>query len=153
MHIWFLKSLPSKIGNLLDLTLKELEKILYFEAFVVVDGGDTTLIKGTLLSEEKYRSSKEEFGDRFKAGMGAEAIREMLKVVDLETCPRKCGPKWPRRPPTPSARSWANGLKIVDAFRESGQRPEWMVMEVIRCCPRICAPWCTWTAAASPPPT
>ena len=85
VHIWFLKSLPSKIGNLLDLTLKELEKVLYFEAFVVVDGGDTPLTKGTLLSEEKYRSSKEEFGDRFKAGMGAEAIRDMLKVVDLNT--------------------------------------------------------------------
>jgi len=84
VHIWFLKSLPSKIGNLLDLTLKELEKILYFEAYVVIDPGDTPLTRGTLLSEEKYRQLREEYGDAFRAGIGAEAVRDMLASLDLE---------------------------------------------------------------------
>jgi DNA-directed RNA polymerase subunit beta' len=131
VHIWFLKSLPSKIGNLLDLTLKELEKILYFEAFVVVDGGDTPLVKGTLLSEEKYRSSREEYGDRFKAGMGAEAIREMLKVVDLNTMSTEVRAEMAKTSSDAKRKKLGKRLKIVDAFRESGQRPEWMVMEVI----------------------
>ena len=131
VHIWFLKSLPSKIGNLLDLTLKELEKILYFEAFVVVDGGDTPLAKGTLLSEEKYRSSKEEFGDRFKAGMGAEAIREMLKVVELDAMSKEVRAEMAKTSSDAKRKKLGKRLKIVDAFRESGQRPEWMVMEVI----------------------
>jgi len=131
VHIWFLKSLPSKIGNLLDLTLKELEKVLYFEAFVVVDGGDTALTKGTLLSEEKYRSSKEEFGDRFKAGMGAEAIRDMLKVVDLNAMSVEVRAEMAKTASDAKRKKLGKRLKIVDAFRESGQRPEWMVMEVI----------------------
>jgi DNA-directed RNA polymerase subunit beta' len=131
VHIWFLKSLPSKIGNLLDLTLKELEKILYFEAYVVVDGGDTPLVKGTLLSEEKYRSSREEFGDRFKAGMGAEAIREMLQVVDLEVLSAEVRVEMSKTSSDAKRKKLGKRLKIIDAFRESGQRPEWMVMEVI----------------------
>ncbi len=131
VHIWFLKSLPSKIGNLLDLTLKELEKILYFEAYVVVDGGDTALTKGMLLSEEKYRQSRDEFGDRFKAGMGAEAIREMLKVVDLEAMSREVRAEMLKTSSDAKRKKLGKRLKIIDAFRESGQRPEWMVMEVI----------------------
>ena len=131
VHIWFLKSLPSKIGNLLDLTLKELEKILYFEAFVVVDGGDTDLTKGMLLSEEKYRQSREEFGDRFKAGMGAEAIREMLKVVELEPLAVTVRHEMIKTSSDAKRKKLAKRLKIIDSFRESGQRPEWMVMEVI----------------------
>jgi len=131
VHIWFLKSLPSKIGNLLDLTLKELEKILYFEAFVVVDGGDTPLTKGMLLSEEKYRQSREEYGDRFKAGMGAEAIREMLKVVELEPLAVAVRHEMIKTSSDAKRKKLGKRLKIIDAFRESGQRPEWMVMEVI----------------------
>ncbi|MGA7564318.1 MAG: DNA-directed RNA polymerase subunit beta' [Desulfobaccales bacterium] len=131
VHIWFLKSLPSKIGNLLDLTLKELEKILYFESFVVVDGGDTTLVKGSLLSEEKYRSSREEFGDRFKAGMGAEAIREMLKVLELEPLSKEVRAEMSKTASDAKRKKLGKRLKIIDAFRESRQRPEWMVMEVI----------------------
>ncbi len=131
VHIWFLKSLPSKIGNLLDLTLKELEKILYFEAFVVVEGGETPLVKGNLLSEEKYRSSREEFGDRFKAGMGAEAIRGMLKVLDLEALSKEVRAEMSKTASDAKRKKLGKRLKIIDAFRESGQRPEWMVMEVI----------------------
>jgi DNA-directed RNA polymerase subunit beta' len=131
VHIWFLKSLPSKIGNLLDLTLKELEKILYFEAFVVVEGGDTSLTKGTLLSEEKYRSSREEYGDRFQAGMGAEAIREMLKALDLDALSAEVRFEMSKTSSDAKRKKLGKRLKIIDAFRESGQRPEWMVMEVI----------------------
>jgi DNA-directed RNA polymerase subunit beta' len=131
VHIWFLKSLPSKIGNLLDLTLKELEKILYFEAYVVVDGGDTTLTKGTLLSEEKYRQSREDFGTRFKAGMGAEAIRDMLKVLDLPPLSQEVRVEMAKTSSDAKRKKLGKRLKIIDAFRESGQRPEWMVMEVI----------------------
>ena len=131
VHIWFLKSLPSKIGNLLDLTLKELEKILYFEAYVVVDGGDTDLTKGMLLSEEKYRQSREEYGSRFKAGMGAEAIREMLKAVELEPLSQSVRQEMLKTSSDAKRKKLGKRLKIIDAFRESTQRPEWMVMEVI----------------------
>jgi DNA-directed RNA polymerase subunit beta' len=131
VHIWFLKSLPSKIGNLLDLTLKELEKILYFEAYVVVDGGDTPLTKGMLLSEEKYRQSREEYGDRFQAGMGAEAIREMLKAVDLDGLSQEVRGEMLKTSSDAKRKKLGKRLKIIDAFRESAQRPEWMVMEVI----------------------
>jgi DNA-directed RNA polymerase subunit beta' len=131
VHIWFLKSLPSKIGNLLDLTLKELEKVLYFEAFVVVDAGDTQLTKGTLLSEERYRQLREEFGDQFEAGMGAEAIREMLQRVDLEALSLEIREDTAKTSSDAKRKKLAKRLKIVDAFRESGQRPEWMVLEVI----------------------
>jgi len=131
VHIWFLKSLPSKIGNLLDLTLKELEKILYFEAFVVVNGGETPLTKGTLLSEEKYRQQREEFGDRFHAAMGAEAIRDMLKAVDLGALSQEVRGEMAKTASDAKRKKLGKRLKIIDAFRESGQRPEWMVMEVI----------------------
>jgi DNA-directed RNA polymerase subunit beta' len=131
VHIWFLKSLPSKIGNLLDLTLKELEKILYFEAFVVTDAGDTNLTKGSLLSEERYRQAKEEFGDRFRAGMGAEAIREMLREVELDPLSATVRQEMAKTSSDAKRKKLGKRLKIIDAFRDSGQRPEWMVMEVI----------------------
>ncbi|MDI6853405.1 MAG: DNA-directed RNA polymerase subunit beta' [Deltaproteobacteria bacterium] len=131
VHIWFLKSLPSKIGNLLDLTLKELEKVLYFEAYVVTDPGDTQLTKGTLLSEERYRQLKEEFGDRFRAGMGAEAVRDMLAEVDLEAISQEVRAEMAKTSSDAKRKKLGKRLKIIDAFRESGQRPEWMVLEVI----------------------
>ena len=134
VHIWFLKSLPSKIGNLLDLTLKELEKILYFEAYVVVDAGDVNdpeLGRGKLLSEEKYRQKREEYGERFAAGMGAEAIRGMLKEVDLEASSREVRGEMAKTNSDAKRKKLGKRLKIIDAFRESGQRPEWMVLEVI----------------------
>ena len=84
-HIWFLKSLPSKVGSLLDMTLRDLEKVLYFESYVVIDPGDTPLQKGALLTDEKLREHKLEYGDAFKAGIGAEAIKEMLTALNLDT--------------------------------------------------------------------
>jgi len=131
VHIWFLKSLPSKIGNLLDVTLKDLEKILYFEAYVVVEPGDTNLAKGSLLSEERYRQLRDEFGDRFEAGMGAEAIRDLLSQVDLEAVAAEIREDSAKTSSDAKRKKLAKRLKIVDAFRESGQRPEWMVLEVI----------------------
>src|SRR5437867_7351281 len=83
-HIWFLKSLPSRIGTLLDMTLKELEKVLYFESYVVTDAGDTPLTYKELLGEVKYRKLRQEYGDRFKADIGAEAIRKLLKDIEVE---------------------------------------------------------------------
>ena len=131
VHIWFLKSLPSKIGNLLDVTLKDLEKILYFEAYVVVEPGDTNLAKGSLLSEERYRQLRDEFGDRFEAGMGAEAIRDLLSQVDLEAVAAEIREDSAKTSSDAKRKKLAKRLKIVDAFRESGQRPVWMVLEVI----------------------
>ena len=131
VHIWFLKSLPSKIGNLLDVTLKDLEKILYFEAYVVVDPGDTNLKKGDLLSEERYRQLRDELGDAFEAGMGAEAIRALLSQVDLEAVALEIREDSAKTSSDAKRKKLAKRLKIVDAFRDSGQRPEWMVLEVI----------------------
>ncbi|MBW1991684.1 MAG: DNA-directed RNA polymerase subunit beta' [Deltaproteobacteria bacterium] len=131
VHIWFLKSLPSKIGNLLDLTLKELEKILYFEAYVVIDPGDTPLTRGTLLSEEKYRQLREEYGDAFRAGIGAEAVRDMLASLDLEALSQEVRAEMAKTSSDAKRKKLGKRLKIIDAFRESGQRPEWMVLEVI----------------------
>jgi DNA-directed RNA polymerase subunit beta' len=131
VHIWFLKSLPSKIGNLLDLSLKELEKVLYFEAFVVTDPGDTPLTKGSLLSEEKYRQLREEYGERFQAGMGAEAVKDMLAQVDLEALSLEVRAETAKTSSDAKRKKLGKRLKIIDSFRESGQRPEWMVMEVI----------------------
>ncbi len=132
VHIWFLKSLPSKIGNLLDLTLKDLEKILYFEAYVVVDPGDVpNLAKGALLSEERYRQLKDEYGERFQAGMGAEAIRDMLAALDLEALGQEVRAEMAKTSSDAKRKKLGKRLKIIDAFRESGQRPEWMVLEVI----------------------
>ncbi len=154
VHIWFLKSLPSKIGNLLDLTLKELEKILYFEAYVVVDAGDTDLTKGMLLSEEKYRQLRDELGDSFEAGMGAEAIRDMLKAGEpggaVRGDPRGLGQNQLRR------QAQKAGQTAEDRGCLPGKRPAPRVdgaWRSSRFCLRICAPWCTWTAAASPPAT
>ncbi len=132
VHIWFLKSLPSKIGNLLDLTLKDLEKILYFEAYVVVDPGDVpNLARCQLLTEERYRQLKEEYGDRFQAGMGAEAIRDLLKALDLDALSQEVRAEMARTSSDAKRKKLGKRLKIIDALRESGQRPEWMVLEVI----------------------
>jgi len=114
VHIWFLKSLPSKIGNLLDLTLKELEKILYFEAYVVIDPGDTPLTRGTLLSEEKYRQLREEYGDAFRAGIGAEAVRDMLASLDLEALSQEVRAEMAKTSSDAKRKKLGKRLKISD---------------------------------------
>src|SRR6202522_3870354 len=131
-HIWFLKSLPSRIGNILDISLKDLEKVLYCESYIVIDPKETGLTKAELLSEERYMQLVEEYGeDKFQAGMGGEAILEMLKQVDVHMMSEAL------RQDMRSATSEAKRKKIVkrlqvsEAFRESGNRPEWMMLTVI----------------------
>ena len=130
-HIWFLKSLPSKIGNLLDLTLKELERILYFESHVVIDQGDTPLKTGELLSDERYREAREEYGDSFDAGIGAEALKVMLSRLDLEELSAVLREEMTQTNSEAKRKKLAKRLKVVNAFKDSGNRPEWMILDVI----------------------
>ena len=131
-HIWFLKSLPSRIGSLLDMTLRELEKVLYFEAYIVIDPKKTPLKAKELLSDERYRKAVEEYGaDSFAAGMGAEAIREILRAVDVNVLSEELRMEMREATSEVKKKKIAKRLKIVDAFKDSGNRPEWMVLEVI----------------------
>ena len=131
-HIWFLKSLPSRIGNLLDITLKDLEKILYCESYVVADPKETGLQRGELLTEERYIKAVEEFGeDAFAAGMGAEAIRDLLKYIDVHKLSEQLRAEMKEATSEAKRKKLSKRLKVVDAFRESGNKPEWMMLDVI----------------------
>ncbi|MDO8957946.1 MAG: DNA-directed RNA polymerase subunit beta' [Deltaproteobacteria bacterium] len=131
-HIWFLKSLPSRIGNLLDMTLRELEKVLYFEAYVVINPKGTPLKEKELLSDERYRKAIEEHGaDSFVAGMGAEAIRELLRKVNVNTLSDQLRVEMREASSEVKKKKIAKRLKIVDSFKDSGNKPEWMILEVI----------------------
>jgi len=130
-HIWFLKSLPSKVGNLLDLTLKELEKVLYFESHIVIDPKDTPLQRGQILSEERYRQAREEYGEAFEAGIGAEAIQIMLSRLNLEELSGQLRKEMAETTSEAKRKKLVKRLKIIEAFRDSGNRPEWMIMDVI----------------------
>src|SRR5881296_3035338 len=131
-HIWFLKSLPSRIGTLLDMTLKELEKILYFESYVVVDPGTTPLQERELLSEGRYRKLTEEHGpDAFRAGMGAEAIRELLKKLDLDKLAEELRVEMTETASEARRKKITKRLKVLNAFRHSGNLPDYMILEVI----------------------
>ncbi|MBI5602010.1 MAG: DNA-directed RNA polymerase subunit beta' [Deltaproteobacteria bacterium] len=130
-HIWFLKSLPSKIGTLLDLTLKELEKVLYFEAYIVLESKEPSLPVRSLFSEERFRQIKEEFGDRVVAGIGAEAIQLLLKNLDLEAESITLREEAQKTHSEAKKKKYIKRFKVVDAFKDSGNRPEWMVMNVI----------------------
>jgi DNA-directed RNA polymerase subunit beta' len=130
-HIWFLKSLPSRIGLMLDMTLREIERVLYFEAFVVIDPGLTPLERGQLLSDDAYLQAIEEYGDDFDARMGAEAVYEMLKSVDLsKEVARLRGDILDTNSETKIKRL-SKRLKLMESFLDSGNRPEWMVMTVL----------------------
>lgn len=131
-HIWFLKSLPSRIGLLLDMTLKNLERVLYFESFIVVEPGLTTLDQYQLLTEEDYYRAQDEFGeDSFTADIGAEAIRKLLMTVDLEAEREKLLIELRETKSELKPKKIVKRLKVVEAFIESGNRPEWMIMEVV----------------------
>ncbi|THB69186.1 MAG: DNA-directed RNA polymerase subunit beta' [Gammaproteobacteria bacterium] len=130
-HIWFLKSLPSRIGLLLDMTLREIERILYFEAFVVIDPGLTTLEKGQLLSDEMYLDAIEEYGDEFDAKMGAEAVQHLLKAIDLKSELQKIREDIAATNSETKIKRLSKRLKLIEAFVESGNKPEWMVMDVL----------------------
>jgi DNA-directed RNA polymerase subunit beta' len=130
-HIWFLKSLPSRIGTLLDLTLKELERVLYFEAYVVLDGGETDLERGQTLSEDKYRELMDLHAGQFSAGMGAEAIRELLSSIQLDEEATKLRVEMVDAASEAKRKKVAKRLKVVEAFIQSGNSPEWMILETI----------------------
>jgi len=130
-HIWYLKSLPSRIGLLLDMTLREIERILYFEAFVVIEPGLTTLEKGQLLTDETYLEAIEEHGDEFDARMGAEAVHEMLKGLVLEEERIQIREDMGATKSETKLKRLAKRLKLVESFIASGNRPEWMIMTIL----------------------
>ncbi|MEJ2684740.1 MAG: DNA-directed RNA polymerase subunit beta', partial [Candidatus Sulfobium sp.] len=130
-HIWFLKGVPSRIGTLLDMTMRNLEKVLYFESYIVTDPGDTPLKAKELLGEEDYKKKSAEYGTRFRAGMGAEAVRELLRGVDLDTLAVELKSKIKEAASIGVKKKLTKRLKVVEAFRKSGNKPEWMIMDVI----------------------
>ena len=130
-HIWFLRSLPSKIGNLIDLTLKNLEKVIYFDSHIVIDPKDTDLKTYQLLSEEKYREAREIYGTKFEAGIGAEAIKALLEKIELETLYKELKADINSTGSVAKRQKLSKRLRIIDAFRRSGIDPTWMVMSVI----------------------
>ncbi len=130
-HIWFLKSLPSRIGLLLDMTLRDIERVLYFESYVVINPGMTTLEKGQLLNDEQYFEALEEFGDDFDARMGAEAVRELLMEIDLEHEINTLREEIPQTNSETKIKKLSKRLKLMEAFYGSGNKPEWMVLTVL----------------------
>jgi len=129
-HIWFVKSLPCRIGMLLDLTIREVEKVLYYESYVVTDPGNAELLAGELLIEDKYRKLQSE-GTHFAAGMGAETLRAMLAKIDLDELSAQLRADMKKTKSEAKRTKQAKRLRVVDAFRNSGNRPEWMVLERI----------------------
>ena len=130
-HIWFLKSLPSRIGLMLDMTLREIERVLYFEAFVVVDPGMTELERGQLLTDEMYLDALEQCGDEFDARMGAEAVREMLMTLDLQREVLQVREDIDATRSETKIKRLSKRLKLLESFIESGNKPEWMVLTVL----------------------
>src|SRR5512146_617378 len=130
-HIWFLKSLPSRIGLMLDMTLRDIERILYFEAFVVIDPGMTQMQRGQLLSDEMYLDAIEKHGDEFDARMGAEAVHEMLKSLDLQAELGKVREEMAGTSSETKLKRLSKRLKLIESFIESGNKPEWMVLTVL----------------------
>ncbi|BCS81708.1 DNA-directed RNA polymerase subunit beta' [Caldicellulosiruptor diazotrophicus] len=130
-HIWYFKGVPSRMGLILDMTPRNLEKVLYFAAYVVIDPGDVpNLEKKQILSEKEYRELKEKYGDRFKAGMGAEAIKELLKEIDLDKLSQELRQELETATGQKKLKI-IKRLEVVEAFRKSGNRPEWMILDVI----------------------
>ncbi len=130
-HIWFLKCLPSKIGHLLDLTLKDLERVLYFEGYIVIDPKDTPLVQGSLLTDEQLYQAREDYGDRFEAGIGAEAIQTMLKGLNLDELSQTLRAEMLATKSEAKRKKLAKRLKIIGAFRDSNNRPEWTILNYI----------------------
>lgn len=130
-HIWFLKSLPSRIGLMLDMTLRDIERVLYFEAYVVTEPGLTALERRQLLTEEQYLQARQEHGDDFDAAMGAEAVYELLRTIDLQSEMTRLREEIASTGSETKLKRLTKRIKLVEAFLESGNRPEWMVMTVL----------------------
>ncbi|MCX5798523.1 MAG: DNA-directed RNA polymerase subunit beta', partial [Proteobacteria bacterium] len=130
-HIWFLKSLPSKIGVLLELTIKEMERVLYFEMYIVIESGSSPYEFCELITEEKYLEAREKYGATFTGGIGAEAIRECLKKIGIEELTKKLRDEMRDTTSDAKKKKLARRLKVVNAFKVSGVRPEWMILDII----------------------
>ena len=130
-HIWYLKSLPSRMGLLLDMTLRDIERVLYFEAFVVIDPGMTTLEKNQILSDEQYLDAIEEYGDDFDARMGAEAVRELLKSINITKEIAHIREEMAGTESETKLKKFSKRLKLLEAFNDSNNLPEWMVMTIL----------------------
>ena len=130
-HIWFLKSLPSRLGMVLDMTLRDIERVLYFEAYVVTDGGMTPLLRGQLLTEDDYLAKLEEYGDDFSAAMGAEGVRDLLRKLDLNREMERLRTDLAATGSDTKIKKIAKRLKVLEAFSRSGVKPDWMIMEVL----------------------
>ena len=130
-HIWFLKSLPSRIGLLLDMTLRDIERVLYFESYVVIDPGMTTLEQSQLLTDEQYYEAMEEFGDEFVAKMGAEAVKDLMMQMDIEQEAAQLREEIPATNSETKIKKLSKRLKLLEAFVKSGNKPEWMVLGVL----------------------
>jgi len=130
-HIWFFKAVPSRMSALLDISLRDLEKIIYYEEYIVIDPGDTGLKKNELLTDERYQEIVLKFGNSFKAKMGAEAILELLKEIDLDAFSKKLRKQLETLKDGAQARKITKTLKLVEDFKKSGNRPEWMVLEIL----------------------
>ena len=139
-HIWFLKSLPSRIGLMLDMTLREIERVLYFEAFVVVEPGMTELERGQLMTDEMYLDALEQYGDEFDARMGAEAVREMLMTIDLQSEILQVREDMGATRSETKLKRLSKRLKLIESFVLSGNKPEWMVLTVLPVLPPDLAP-------------
>lgn len=130
-HIWFLKSMPSKIGTLLELTIKEVERVLYFEMYIVIEKGDSPYEFCEIISEEKYIEAREKYGENFSAGIGAEAIRECLKKINIDELGKTLRIDMRDTSSDAKKKKIARRLKVVDAFRVSGVKPEWMILDIV----------------------
>jgi DNA-directed RNA polymerase subunit beta' len=130
-HIWFLKSLPSRIGLLMDMTLRDIERVLYFESFIVIDPGLTSLEKKQLMTDEQYYEALEEFGDEFEAKMGAEAIQELMKDMNVKEEIAQIREELPQTNSDTKIKKLTKRLKLMEAFDKSGNRPEWMIFTVL----------------------
>jgi len=130
-HIWFLKSLPSRLGMVLDMTLRDIERVLYFEAYVVIEPGMTPLKRCQLLTEDDFIAKTEEFGDEFRATMGAEGVRELLRSIDVDSEVMRLRDELSATSSEAKIKKIAKRLKVLEGFQRSGIKPEWMVLEVL----------------------
>ncbi len=130
-HIWFLRSLPSRIGNLLGITLRDLEKVIYFEQYIVVDPGETPLTQGELMQEDRYLKALVEYGKNFKAGIGPEAVRDLLKSLQLDALSKSLRQEMKATASEAKRQKLAKRLKVVEDFKNSGNKPEWMILETL----------------------
>jgi DNA-directed RNA polymerase subunit beta' len=130
-HIWFLKSMPSKIGTLLELTIKEVERVLYFEMYIVIEPGSSSYAFCELISEEKYLEAKEKYGDTFVGGIGAEAIRQCLRKIAIDSLTKELRDEMRETSSDAKKKKIARRLRVVDAFRASGVKPDWMILDII----------------------